>query len=244
MYWLLRATQAGSGADVGAEGFAAAADGLAVAAAEDAAAAGDCARQTEDAATRPAARTNNETAVRHIGRSPEKGIQPAYGLACDLEQGKHSAFQEQMLMTEKYCDGPAPLYSRDSVQERLQEQSAEEGRNKLTTYPRGLKPYSVCDRYRRAEARPFQGRAVSAGTYSEQNKMTENYLHDLGILIKQNGLEVRRELETSLEEKRAFWEGKLLAYNEVLSLIISQAQAFGLDPSILGLGDFDPDTDL
>jgi len=39
-------------------------------------------------------------------------------------------------------------------------------------------------------------------------------------------------------------DGKLIAYNEVLSLMLSQATAFQIDPESLGLAGFDPDNEL
>jgi hypothetical protein len=86
VYWLLRTTHAGLAAAAGAEDFAAEAEeDVASAGAAGIAAAGVCARVAEFAVMRPAARIINETAVRCIGRSPEMGIQPAYGLSGDLE---------------------------------------------------------------------------------------------------------------------------------------------------------------
>ena len=70
----------------------------------------------------------------------------------------------------------------------------------------------------------------------------EFYLRDLGALLKKKALDAKRERSTVSED--AFSEGKLLAYNEVLSLMLAQARAFGIHPDALGLAGFDPDKEL
>jgi len=73
----------------------------------------------------------------------------------------------------------------------------------------------------------------------------ENYLLDVGSQIKSSALEVRTHLGGAVDDKnKLFLEGKLLAYNEVISLLISQAKAFDLNPKLLALDGFDPDTEL
>ncbi len=71
-----------------------------------------------------------------------------------------------------------------------------------------------------------------------------HYLLDLGHLLKREALSVKREHSQAGSGDRAFLDGKLLAYNEVLSLMLRQAAAFELDPKSLGLEGFDPDNDL
>lgn len=71
-----------------------------------------------------------------------------------------------------------------------------------------------------------------------------NYLLDLGNLLKEDALDVKREHSLAAAADREFLGGKLLAYNEVLSLMLSQAAAFQIDPKSLGLADFDPDKEL
>jgi hypothetical protein len=76
-------------------------------------------------------------------------------------------------------------------------------------------------------------------------KMIENYLHDVGFQLRNSALEVRKNLDAAVaDEEKRFLEGKLLAYNEVISLLISQARSFDLSPSLLALDGFDPDSDL
>ena len=71
-----------------------------------------------------------------------------------------------------------------------------------------------------------------------------NYLLDLGNLIKRDALDVKAERSKATLADKAFLDGKLLAYNEVLSLMLSQAVAFELDPESLGLEGFDPDNNF
>jgi hypothetical protein len=71
-----------------------------------------------------------------------------------------------------------------------------------------------------------------------------NYLLDLGNFLKRDALDVKAERSNATFADRAFLDGKLLAYNEVLSLMLCQAVAFGLDPKSIGLEDFDPDKEL
>jgi hypothetical protein len=71
-----------------------------------------------------------------------------------------------------------------------------------------------------------------------------HYLLDLRNLLKREALDVKQERSAAATADKAFWDGKLLAYNEVLSIMLSQAKAFQMDPKSLGLADFDPDNDL
>ncbi|MBS1813677.1 MAG: hypothetical protein JSS87_02255 [Acidobacteria bacterium] len=74
--------------------------------------------------------------------------------------------------------------------------------------------------------------------------MIDQYAYDVVFELRKNAIDIRRQIESSTEPDRTFLEGKLLAYNEVLSLIITQAHSFGIDPAAFGLVDFDPDRDL
>lgn len=51
----------------------------------------------------------------------------------------------------------------------------------------------------------------------------------------------KRSAQQPIQNVRDFYKGRLLAYNEVLSLMINQAVAFGLDLDLIGLKNFDPD---
>jgi len=71
-----------------------------------------------------------------------------------------------------------------------------------------------------------------------------NYILDLGNLLKRDALSTMQHRAAAASTDTSFWDGKLLAYSEVLSLMLSQAAAFGMDPKCLGLDGFDPDKDL
>jgi hypothetical protein len=66
------------------------------------------------------------------------------------------------------------------------------------------------------------------------SKTIEYYLSDLGknILFLAQG--AQRDAASSSD---AFQQGRQLAFYEVLSLMKQQAEAFGMDESLLGLGD-------
>ena len=72
------------------------------------------------------------------------------------------------------------------------------------------------------------------------------YLRDLGFLIKERALAAK---EARTREKRGsegymFEAGRLLAFNEVISIMQQQAEGFGIDLGELRLQDVDPDRDL
>ncbi len=73
-----------------------------------------------------------------------------------------------------------------------------------------------------------------------------NYLFDLGLLIKERALEARRQRDElpqgSLE--REFHSGRVVAFNEMISIMQQQAEGFGIPLSDLQLDDIDPDRDL
>ncbi|GLI28277.1 hypothetical protein ARHIZOSPH14_25190 [Agromyces rhizosphaerae] len=71
------------------------------------------------------------------------------------------------------------------------------------------------------------------------------YLRDLGELLKESALSARDDRdETPVGADRAFADGRLMAYHEVVSLMQQQAVAFGIDIGGLSLEDIDPGRDL
>jgi len=72
----------------------------------------------------------------------------------------------------------------------------------------------------------------------------EGYLRDLGWLLKQEALGVKSEYSNASADDVAYCEGKLFAYYEVLSLMLSQAAAFQIESAALGLDGFSPDREL
>jgi hypothetical protein len=74
----------------------------------------------------------------------------------------------------------------------------------------------------------------------------KDYLFDLGFLIKERALEAYRQRDGlplgSVE--REFHTGRVLAFNEVISIMQQQAEGLGLPLSDLRLDDIEPDRDL
>jgi hypothetical protein len=74
----------------------------------------------------------------------------------------------------------------------------------------------------------------------------ENYLYDLGLLIKERAREARRQRnDLPLDSvDRAFQAGRLLAFNETISIMQQQADGFSIPLADLQLEDVDPDRDF
>lgn len=77
---------------------------------------------------------------------------------------------------------------------------------------------------------------------------TEGYLRDVIPLLIERGLEAktRRDRAKAVNgNDHAFEKGRALAYYEVVSTLIGQLSAFGIEPESVGLRkDFDPDREL
>ena len=74
----------------------------------------------------------------------------------------------------------------------------------------------------------------------------KNYLGDLGNLLKERALEAK---EMFKKEKRGtdgyhFEAGRLMAFNEAISIMQQQAQGFQIPLEELDLHDIEPDRDL
>jgi hypothetical protein len=72
----------------------------------------------------------------------------------------------------------------------------------------------------------------------------EAYLRDLGGLLKESAFEARQARDSAVGVSREFLAGRVLAYNEVISLLQQQCHSFGLELKVVGLEDIDPDRDL
>jgi hypothetical protein len=74
----------------------------------------------------------------------------------------------------------------------------------------------------------------------------ENYLFDLGPAIKERAIEARRQRDGlppgSLA--REFQSGRVIAFNEVISIMQQQAEGLGIPLADLRLDDIEPDRDL
>jgi hypothetical protein len=73
----------------------------------------------------------------------------------------------------------------------------------------------------------------------------KNYLLDLGHLLREKALEAKeRQQQARRSEDEAFESGRAMAYYEVMSLLVSQAESFQLPIEDLHLEGLDPDRDL
>lgn len=68
-----------------------------------------------------------------------------------------------------------------------------------------------------------------------------NYLKDLGQLIKERALEAKANAQASSD---SYDVGFLMAWHDIVSLMHSQAVAFGIPYEEIGLSNIDADTDL
>jgi hypothetical protein len=64
------------------------------------------------------------------------------------------------------------------------------------------------------------------------------YLHDLGLLLKIRALEAKRA------KRSDFQDGRLFAFNEVISIMQQQAEGFQIPLKEIQLDDIEPDKDL
>ena len=72
-----------------------------------------------------------------------------------------------------------------------------------------------------------------------------NYLRDLGYLIRENAVRVRTERDQAVgTADYDYQRGRLMAYNEVVSLMQTQALVFGISLEAVNLAGIDPDNDL
>ena len=74
----------------------------------------------------------------------------------------------------------------------------------------------------------------------------KHYLFDLGLEIKLRALEARqkRDAEPPDSKDELFDSGRVMAFNEVISIMQQQAEGFDIPLSDLRLDDIDPDRDL
>jgi hypothetical protein len=72
------------------------------------------------------------------------------------------------------------------------------------------------------------------------------YLFDLGLLVKERALEAKQRRESMQPKSDAymFEAGRLLAFNEVISMMQQQGEGFDIPLEELRLGDVIPDRDL
>jgi hypothetical protein len=70
------------------------------------------------------------------------------------------------------------------------------------------------------------------------------YLKDLVYLAKERARGAKLEASTASGDERAFRDGVLMGWYSIISMMQSQANAFGIPMDTLGLDDIDPDREL
>ncbi len=79
----------------------------------------------------------------------------------------------------------------------------------------------------------------------KDNEKFKNYLLDLGQLVKEYALEaVEERLKHKDQPTQDFYDGYILGFHRIVSLMQQQAQAFGIDLKDLRLDGIEPDRDL
>jgi hypothetical protein len=74
----------------------------------------------------------------------------------------------------------------------------------------------------------------------------QRYLYDLGPILKERALRHKAARDAAFRgsEDYSFQSGHVLAFNEVISILQQQADAFQIGRRDLRLEDIDPDRDL
>ena len=79
---------------------------------------------------------------------------------------------------------------------------------------------------------------------SEKN-VFNHYLNDLGPIIMERALEAKAQAKSAKPgADKSFQEGRLIAFNEVVSIMQQQAQGLGISLTDLRLDGVVPDRDL
>lgn len=80
---------------------------------------------------------------------------------------------------------------------------------------------------------------------AEPNKY-KLYLYDLGPIVKERALEAKADKMKASEDgsNHDYAAGRLMAFNEIVSILQQQADGFGIPLEELRLDGVDPDRDL
>ena len=72
------------------------------------------------------------------------------------------------------------------------------------------------------------------------------YLYDLGYILKERALQAKEEKGATEENtlEREFQSGRVIAFNEVISIMQQQAKGFDIPLDDMRLNDIEPDRDL
>jgi len=96
---------------------------------------------------------------------------------------------------------------------------------------------------RRAPAQPVTRKSTARPVTELKYK---HYLEDLGEIVKARALEAKEERTTEPQGSPGydFQCGRLVAFNEIISIFQQQAEGFGINLAELSLDDIVPDRDL
>lgn len=75
-------------------------------------------------------------------------------------------------------------------------------------------------------------------------ELYRDYVTDAVTYITERALRARQERDRAVGDARTLEEGRLLAFNEVVSILRQTAEGLGVPLADLGLEDLDPDRDL
>jgi hypothetical protein len=79
----------------------------------------------------------------------------------------------------------------------------------------------------------------------KEDELLKNYLFDLGGLVKEYALAAVKEREQhKAQPEQEFYDGYVLGFHRIVSLMQQQAVAFGLNLKDVQLDGIDPDRDL
>lgn len=77
------------------------------------------------------------------------------------------------------------------------------------------------------------------------DEQLQNYLFDLGGLVKEYArVAVQARQQQQDQAAQEFYDGYVLGFHRIISLMQQQAQAFGIDLKDLQLDGIEPDRDL
>ncbi len=71
-----------------------------------------------------------------------------------------------------------------------------------------------------------------------EEEVFRNYLKDLGTLLREQALQAKAE---KIKNPDQYNVGRLMTFHEIISLMYSQCEAFGIPLSALGWANIDPD---
>ena len=75
--------------------------------------------------------------------------------------------------------------------------------------------------------------------------LADNYIRDLGYLLRERAFEAKERFHAAEgSDARGFEGGRYMAYYEIISLMLSQAESFNLPPEMIALQNLDPEADL